>query len=394
MRHAKDENRLGSLDGLRGLMCLWVVAGHACSHTGFEYIPVLRSPHYAVNGFMIVSGFLMTYHYILRSGREPWTLPSTWAAFWTRRYFRITPLYYTLLIPAWLFRGQFAFWRDGIDKAVGITDRTLHTPAGATNILLHLTYLFGLSPTYHASLILPDWSLSLEMQYYLMFPLLMLLVLRWDWTPFSLVAASVWLIAWWPAVGMAQRFIQPSPLPLSLLWFVIGMIWGAAILEDDSRRSRRMIILGCCLSLLSLDLHGIVLVTAFCWILFSEGILTLGGAASRVRAALAGRTSVRLAEGSYSVYLTHLLILTPLAWWLCIYTSLSPELRFTIAFSLTAVASYGLAIPLERIEKWGIGVGRQLSRRLLESPATASPVPPEGEVGHLTLTPSSEAQLS
>src|SRR5271154_7061119 len=43
-----EEHRLGALDGLRGLMSLWVVVGHVCGFSGLQSIPVLRSPHYAV----------------------------------------------------------------------------------------------------------------------------------------------------------------------------------------------------------------------------------------------------------------------------------------------------------------------------------------------------------
>lgn len=164
-------------------MCLWVLVGHTCRQTGFR-IPVLRSPSYAVNGFMILSGFLMAYHAILRSKTEPWTQPGTWFTFYIRRYFRISVLYYLLLIPAYLLSDYFIRWRTVIDSVLHIPDRPLTLqPYSPQDLLLHVTYLFGLFPKYHASNVLPDWSLSLEMQFYLLFPLFMLLVVRFGWLP-------------------------------------------------------------------------------------------------------------------------------------------------------------------------------------------------------------------
>ena len=38
---------------------------------------------------IIGAGFLMMFQYRLRAGKEDWNAPDTWAAFWTRRFFRL-----------------------------------------------------------------------------------------------------------------------------------------------------------------------------------------------------------------------------------------------------------------------------------------------------------------
>lgn len=345
-------------------MCLWVLIGHTCKQTGMS-LPILRSPHYAVDGFMILSGFLMAYHALLRSEREPWTQASTWTAFYVRRYFRISPLYYLLLIPAYVLSESFLRWRTTTDNLLGVP-RPLENIQhfSPQHLLLHLTYLFGLLPSYYASTVLPDWSLSLEMQFYLVFPLFMLLVLRFGWLLFCLASSAVWLFSITYAPHLAQPFVQPSPLPLSLLWFVIGMAWASAYLEAGKRNTQRKVLFAASLSLLSRDPHDIILVCLFAWVLFSEGWVSLGASADLARRALSGRLSSYLARASYSVYLTHLLILTPVAYFLCTRFDLSVELRFLSALTITIVASYGLAKPLELLENWGIAEGKRLSRRV------------------------------
>ncbi len=358
------QRRLASLDGLRGAMCLWVLIGHTCTQTAAS-IPVLRSPHYAVDGFMILSGFLMAYHYLLRSEKEPWTQPSTWAAFYIRRYFRISPLYYLLLIPAYFLSDSFFRWRSTTDQLLGISDPHVDIqPLSPPHLLLHLSYLFGLLPKYHASTILPDWSLSLEMQFYFVFPFFMLFVLRFGWLVFSLAASAIWLLATVCMPHFAQQFSQPSPLPLSLLWFVIGMLWASAYLAKDGKNARNKAIFATALSLLSRDPHDIALVAVLAWILFAEGWLALGSSAHLVRRVLSGKVSGFLADASYSVYLLHLLILTPTAYLLCTRLHLTPPLRFGAALATTLILSYGMAKPLQVIESWGVSLGKQLTRRV------------------------------
>ncbi len=47
----------------------------------------------AVDGFMVITGFLMMYHYTLREDKELPTAASTVNKFYLRRFFRLFPLY-------------------------------------------------------------------------------------------------------------------------------------------------------------------------------------------------------------------------------------------------------------------------------------------------------------
>ncbi len=365
-----ERSRLGVLDGLRGLMCLWVLIGHTCAFTGMNSVPILRSPHYAVDGFMLLSGFLMAFHYILRQAREPWTCRTTWILFYIRRFFRISPLYYAFLLPTYLFLDRYDAWRGALHRAfLPSSPLPEMPPLSSGHVLSHLSFLFGVWPKYHTSLVIPDWSLSLEMQFYLAFPFLMLFAMRFGWTAFSLAASAVYVLA--KSTILTHYFSQPSPLPLSLLWFVIGMVWAQAYIDLHSGRKStlRFAIFAASLSLLSRDPHDIILVGIFCWLLFAEHRLAGGQCAGYVRTALSGKVSSFLAGASYSVYLLHLLILTPIAYFLYTLTNLGPGVRFAIALGITASLSYAMAKPLEIVENLGISWGKRLSRAIASAPS-------------------------
>src|SRR3569832_20408 len=96
----KNAEHLPWLDGLRGFAALWVLASHVQILSGMHAVPVLSWGGLAVDLFMLLSGFLMAHHYVLRREREPWEDRSTFLIFWLRRFFRIAPLYYVLLVIA------------------------------------------------------------------------------------------------------------------------------------------------------------------------------------------------------------------------------------------------------------------------------------------------------
>jgi len=66
-----ESKRIGCLDGLRGLAALWVLLGHSLQLTGW-HLPILSSPDLGVDLFIMLSGFLMVFHYRLRESANPW----------------------------------------------------------------------------------------------------------------------------------------------------------------------------------------------------------------------------------------------------------------------------------------------------------------------------------
>src|SRR6516225_9730682 len=105
--------RVECLDGLRGIAALWVLLGHCAILTGLS-LPVIGKPDLGVDLFMMLSGFLMVFHYQLRAEAEPWSKPGTWLKFWARRFFRIAPLYYVMLAMALAAGPALLVWRTAI----------------------------------------------------------------------------------------------------------------------------------------------------------------------------------------------------------------------------------------------------------------------------------------
>ena len=72
--------------------------------------------------------------------------------------------------------------------------------------MAHFTFLFGFIPRYAASTHIPDWSIGLEMQFYLFFPFIAILLIRTHFVggtfvliALNLVSASIF---WdWPYIG-------------------------------------------------------------------------------------------------------------------------------------------------------------------------------------------------
>src|SRR5450631_1003577 len=76
------------LDGVRGVMAMWVFVYHAAVVCGFS-INLIPSGAIAVDVFMFLSGLLMTRNFIARKKTEPLGSAKTILKFFIRRFFRI-----------------------------------------------------------------------------------------------------------------------------------------------------------------------------------------------------------------------------------------------------------------------------------------------------------------
>jgi len=158
------EDYLGFLDGLRGLLAFWVFFYHlqmACIGKSTPW----GSGATAVDIFMLLSGFLMAYHWYLRRERFL-DFKNQTIDFYIRRFFRIAPLYYILLTAAFLGQNYLFEMRDYIktivppplvvDTKEGI--RVFHESVNVPNVIAHYSFLFGFIPKYSDSNMLPDWK--------------------------------------------------------------------------------------------------------------------------------------------------------------------------------------------------------------------------------------------
>jgi peptidoglycan/LPS O-acetylase OafA/YrhL len=218
-------NRLATLESLRGLLAVWVVIGHilglaysqadlARVHLGLLYQPVL-----AVYVFMILSGFVIFYlldHVTL-----------SYSSFVGRRLLRIAPLYFTVLAVAVLSRRlrldvlQALPWHSsGIDTKIAIAKEAAAHPG--LHLAAHMTLLHGLVPQTllkfsDYTFLGPAWSISLEMQFYLIAPVLFWLLKARRWALLGAVAALFVLLKHLNYLG--EGFIGKQ-----FVFFAIGIV--------------------------------------------------------------------------------------------------------------------------------------------------------------------------
>lgn len=372
-----QDHHLPWLDGLRGMAALWVVLSHVQILSGLQSIPVLSWGGLAVDLFMILSGFLMAHHYSLRNDKEPWNSLTTAYKFWIRRFFRIAPLYYYLLIIAMLLGP----WLGGFRLAVAE-----HWPSTATpieryidqsfkNFALHFSFVFGAIPAYAFRTPLPDWSIGLEMQFYLLFPLIMAFVFLAGPVLSSIVIFCLCLILQYLSHDFFGLFGMPSFLPIKLYVFLVGILISVGR-QRGAMASTLFVSLAMVLVSFVFDspvISFVRLVMVVClFYLMDNGSLPCGRwvqfFVDRLRYIFSTKLAVFLGNTSYAVYLLHLLVLLPIAGALVSrswYLEFSGGVRASICFFLTSVIVYPFAWFLyELIEKRGISYGKNVLRRM------------------------------
>lgn len=236
---ANSSKHIDFLDQVRGIAILSVFLVHAFGqsfekatlpwngwHAGFavpKLFLVLLPLSYGWAGvsiFFVVSGFCI--HLSFKQHPD-------WRAFFIRRFFRIYPPYFFAL----LFFAMFIPWtRVGHTVAhqifqVGLHALLLHNFCSAT--------LGSINPNF--------WSIAVEVQLYLMYPLLLWGVFRWGWSKclaclaimeFGLRGLLTFLPAltgshtdnWWQGIPVSYAWLTGFPL---IYWFSWAI--GAALAD-------------------------------------------------------------------------------------------------------------------------------------------------------------------
>ncbi|RWH69277.1 acyltransferase [Mesorhizobium sp.] len=384
-----ETSRIECLDGLRATAALWVLVGHCLLLTGW-HLPVLGDPALGVDLFIMLSGFLMVFHYQLRQDKEPWQRPETWLKFWTRRYFRIAPLFYVMLFFA-LALGPYVYEsRTVIDAFVGRVPQApeRYLDSSLKNIFAHLTFLFGVSPNFAYRTPLPDWSLGLEMQFYAVFPALMLAVRRFGWLWSAIVIAALSALAVAVLKSMSVHFPMPSFLPLKIQVFLCGMLL-AGVLGQSQPRPLLHLALAMALAAIPFgDGHGLekflireaLVLGFFALVLYRMLPGTSGVVTRKVAVALGGGIFHVLGELSYSIYLIHLLVLLPVAAFVITRygDGLGAPLRFAIVLAIVLPVVCLLSFVTYRlIEMPGQQLGRMVLRGFARKKPALEPSPAE-----------------
>ncbi len=161
--------KLESLDGLRAIAILLVFFHHMQQHIPAVNLPVRVMKMYVAQGWMgvdlffVLSGFLITG--ILLDTREAGNF---FTGFYARRVLRIFPLYYLVLTVVII---------AGIQLHNPEVTATLPLPEDRWLYYCYLTNWLGLwKDTWHTNYLAHFWSLAVEEQFYLFWPLIVWLV--------------------------------------------------------------------------------------------------------------------------------------------------------------------------------------------------------------------------
>jgi peptidoglycan/LPS O-acetylase OafA/YrhL len=245
--------RLKRLDGLRGMLAVYVMLGHAVPYTD---LPVwVRGPlHHgeaAVDVFFALSGMVVINSLERFGGRA--------GPFLTARAWRLLPVYFFSLALAvgLLFAGSplpAMPWvtpasNAGLFWAMGLPAR-FFSHLAAHVLLLQGVIPQGALPWAYITLLGPAWSLSTEWQFYVFAPLAMRVCRGRVGLAFLLLAMTVayrglvlWLPEWWQfsraflpdaAEFFALGLVSSVWLRDGKIWPLISVFWAVCLLGLES----------------------------------------------------------------------------------------------------------------------------------------------------------------
>ena len=217
-----EETRMGyqpALDGLRALSVIAVISYHA----GIDWIP---GGFIGVEVFFVVSGFLIT---SLMIDEQHVSGKVSLKQFWIRRARRLLPALFTMLIASLVAVTFFAKdsapdFRQDVLPALGYFSNWwqiyfVDTPYFAANSLPMLRHL---------------WSLAVEEQWYVLWPIAFVFVLGNKRIPRWISAVVIGLLAAAVMVGTALAFIADNETRINFLYLSTitrssGLLLGAAL---------------------------------------------------------------------------------------------------------------------------------------------------------------------
>lgn len=378
-----DIRKYAFIDALRGLACLGVIAIHILDYVGPTWEPVRLVAAFGDKGvqlFYLLSAFTLFLSYQQRSRTDDRPI----LFFWIRRFFRIAPLFYAVLIVNLFWRGMGPrTWApDGI---------------GWDDIGLAITFLNAWKPNAITSVVDGGWSIAIEMSFYCFIPFLFHKITNLSKAlNFTCLAYMGGLVLSEAGLAIARsqtdekyhrlldHYFNVFWLPRELFVFGLGIclfflfqkLLSLSISPGQKRQfSRSLLLVAAMLMLAAMRRFGDVL------LLFSLAWLALTlSLALQPRIWLVNPLLIRLGKVSYSIYLLHFLVLRLLGPQLAatpwIQQNSDPffsTLKILFAFSLTTAVTYLLAeITFRSIEQPGLRFGKRLIAHLTRSSQPAA----------------------
>lgn len=235
---SKQADRMFFIEGLRGLAALYVVLGHFCSMADprmaqgqTSHAPLwlqwVMKPfafgHLAVAAFIVISGFCLQMSVMGGLGGTIKNLKT----FYIRRARRILPPYYAALL---LSLGIAAWVTTPLAKSYGMPF-SQYVPIDGPTVLSHLFLYHNWNAEWMYKINGVLWSIGIEAQLYLLFPLVLLSLRKAGrLTTVLAFAASVAIL-----LAAAPASVKFKPWYLAL--FALGMAGAHIAYRPPSRKT-------------------------------------------------------------------------------------------------------------------------------------------------------------
>jgi len=338
-------NKIKELDGLRGILAVWVVLAHLLPSAGvsphrFGFFAPLFGEHLRVQIFCILSGFVI---FLMQSRRR-----QGYGAFLIGRLRRLYPAYLVAFGLSVVVSGialsavQNASF-GGIRQQVRISLLAASMERAPEHLLAHLTMLHGVIPEswlpYAAySFLGQAWNISTEFQFYLVAPFLFLGLATgplWRRTAFGLGCLVIcYLLRDWP---------NPADLAQYAVFFALGIasfvVWGRA--WSNPRYLNPVLLL-----LASVAIFFLFNMAVGIWVFVFGWLLLVRDQAygKSPIAWLATRPMQWLGGVSYSLYLLHMIPL-----YLGMYLLNGLDLERKAYLALLALFTFALGLPMAQM---------------------------------------------
>jgi peptidoglycan/LPS O-acetylase OafA/YrhL len=302
------EKRVDSIDSLRGVAILMVILYHVHAWIpGLEGLPSwykfpISLGFSGVDLFFVLSGFSLYYAWLRQ---EQTSKEVNVKKYYWRRFWRIYPPYLIAFLIPWI-HVLFSTPIEAIKEA-----------------LWHILLLHNYSEVYFYGANGPLWSIAVEAQFYLLFPLIVLMMKRWGAVPVVVAGIVIGLIY---RTGVSMYFDDlsyrqvPKPylqgfwlarIPNFLLGILLAFYW--TYLKEDERHNPKqglfillsgMVMLGLTWMVIFYFRHGSMI---FRELGFAIGytLIVLGVLKGALHNILSINWLLFSGKNSYSLYLTH-----------------------------------------------------------------------------------------
>lgn len=367
MKPVENKERIPQLDGLRGLLAVYVSLHHLVMFCGVPFLgaaAVFGRGEKAVHVFIILSGFVI--FQLLEKSRQGW-----WP-FIVRRFFRLWPLLALAVLITFVTAPlEIDVWRHAEPDAVYKQERIVRClDHSAAHLASTLLMLHGLVPQFlltdpQSNILPPSWSIGVEWQFYLVAPMLFALTRSgrpWIWF------AGLACLAVATLCGGIWKQWNHAFLPLYAGYFALGAF---SLGAWNSARNNG----GAAPATLAFAMAAVAWSKDTALNAWSVALLSslpaghaLDGIVKPVKQLLASRPLVWLGDRSYSIYLLHWPVQTVCVWSLQ-HTSWAGQSKLSLLLVSSLLATPLVILASHLSYMWVERPFIELARRLTQRPA-------------------------